>query len=1546
MKTIHKVMLEIAIAVAIMNTVFGATVTNVRGAQRGSLNLVDIYYDLNATDGGLYTVKVEIEGKAGEVNATTFTGDVGDKIVPGKNKHVVWDAGTDWQEMNGEVKVVVSATKVVTATNGKHSGVQLWEGGPYWATTNIGASNPKDYGLYFWWGDTTGYRPSADKKFDFDFGYHNPAIYTYNHGFDVLKSEGWIVLKDGAYVLTPSHDAAHVQWGGGWRIPNYQELYDLCYTYCDWARTTMNGVNGWLVSGKGTYSSNSIFLPITGDGLGTSFSFDGIEAYYWSSHYSNSFIGCLNVTEKSHTIHSSQNNYGHSIRPVQDFSDTTMTDAVTGSSDWFFVDTTTDDTLSISDVASKYFDGEYGGDVGRQSTFMNGVSCEIEMTVLCDYSKVDHWLVNGQVVTSRTFSFDVGAIDVGGKLEIVAVGKEDGTKSKPFRANFDVAALPQLLSSLNFHAQKNPDEVVYKPTPSTIGFELAKSRTASISALDWLPQKTIVVAPEISVKIEIGSSGNGSLRLFETELNVDQRKSILGTQTRRPNGMFAEAAGVALGFSYTGGPFTAIWDAKELCWKFQSFTFGMGISGSAETPPYYWSTPTVPPIPVYVKLSAEANISAQCEVSGFGLQNGLEATFKLSGDKCPAVTVTGGAGVNNKINVEGSLAGEFPIDVTCKAGQWTSLRYGVRGTCRLTAQVFVVEATLYEWNSPTYWFIDDPSPRSMRPMLGAPASDIEWRMQPRDYLNKSKPRMRLLAAASKESSGIVESGGYPNPTPAMASGANCDALAYLRDDGTRASADRTELVVRIGTSNEWSAAESVWNDGTADFMPDVAAMSDGSIVATWANSGQIFSDDVSLPEICGAMEIGVGVRDAATGEWSCRNITGDSVLDFAPVVRAGSNGTAMVVWLRNAAGSLVGSDEEPMDIMASVYANGEWSAPTAIVSGVGSVSGFDVSFDGENAVLVFSKDADGSLETVGDMEIFAVRFNDATWGEPIQLTCAGDSDGRPFVRGGGEDGFSVLWTANGALMETRELALSNAVAVAAANGQTFGVELTMIRGVDGRDALLWNGNSTAGGAADAPTAMMYDPICGAWGSPVNLLDDGRRERRLAGAVGVDGGIRIGYESSSVSTNAEGEVSFGDVELRTRFIPAVCDLAVLEDGFSFSTNEFVNGESVALTVKAANLGFSTATNATIRVYEGAGDDKAELASVVTNFPGGGVIALNVPWTVDTTQTNLQFAVEVEACDGDNDDSNNTYIWTAGVPDAAFGGVMVRNENATRRLLTARVVNRGLGPLSPGGKVVFRRGGEDGDVLAEDEIGMVWPGADGAYDAGFAWDIQDVEFSSAWETVCVQLFPEGTAGEMADMIFVQIMTTRSLDGNLIPEVAAEADAATVNAAVDGVGFVDAAAITEVIGGSASEYKAFKNWASSVKGADGEELAGEEAVVASPHAAAAFLLGAGALFENPPVVEIGDMAVENDNSDLTEASGPAITLSVTVKDGEDAVAVASEKVKEMFEATRDLGDWNGDAKFTPTVEILTGEGNILRFRVSPDNDTYTRAFFRIRK
>ena len=225
----------------------------------------------------------------------------------------------------------------------------------------------------------------------------------------------------------------------------------------------------------------------------------------------------------------------------------------------------------------------------------------------------------------------------------------------------------------------------------------------------------------------------------------------------------------------------------------------------------------------------------------------------------------------------------------------------------------------------------------------------------------------------------------------------------------------------------------------------------------------------------------------------------------------------------------------------------------------------------------------------------------------------------------------------------------------------------------------------------------------------------------------------------------------------------------------------------------------------------------------------------------------------------------------------------------------------------------------------------------------WTERTLSFEGGVNTVKWVYYKDRTGADGEDCAWVDAVTwTPSEAADPIPAVAVDADAATVNAAVDGAGFVDAA-VKVTIGGSATEYNAFKTWADGVKGVTGDALAGEAAVVANAHAAAAYLLGAERLFENEPTVEIGELAIVDGES----AGTTAMTVAVTVKDGESAVAVDAAKVAAMFEATGDLGDWTGAAKLTPMVTNSgTDASGKMTFVVIPGDGTATKAFFRIRK
>ncbi len=314
----------LATAMVISWMVLAETVTNVRGVQRENSYLVDIYYDLNASEGCSYSVEVGIKDQTNDLNATSFTGEVGDGVVPGKNRHILWDAGADLPNRRCDVKVVVTAT-IMTTANGTHDKIQLWENGPYWATTNIGANEPWEYGYYFWWGDTVGYKHENDtwvasdgSSDNFQFYFDPISQQTYYKTLDTLQGEGWIITDN---VLAPNHDAANVHWGEGWRIPTYQELCDLCYNKCDWVWTTTNGVYGCVVRGRGESTSSSIFLPCAGFGHGTSLYSSGSDGRYWSSvPYSDNQIDYswyLYFDSSGHnTYHYLYRPYGISVRPV------------------------------------------------------------------------------------------------------------------------------------------------------------------------------------------------------------------------------------------------------------------------------------------------------------------------------------------------------------------------------------------------------------------------------------------------------------------------------------------------------------------------------------------------------------------------------------------------------------------------------------------------------------------------------------------------------------------------------------------------------------------------------------------------------------------------------------------------------------------------------------------------------------------------------------------------------------------------------------------------------------------------------------------------------------------------------------------------------------------------------------------------------------------------------------------------------------------------------------------------------------------------------
>ena len=188
-----------------------------------------------------------------------------------------------------------------------------------WATCNVGAESPEDYGDYFAWGETEPYYSSlsplvwkegheegywgGNSYFDYDSSLRPPSYRKYR--------------DDGNTVLAPEDDAAHVNWGGEWRMPTREEFQELLdKKNCTWTWTSICGIQGYKVeSRKKGFKGNYIFLP-GADSFSKTRWGSSYMGLYWSSTLYKSLAWCLDFASNDIVIYTHGRVYGLTIRPV------------------------------------------------------------------------------------------------------------------------------------------------------------------------------------------------------------------------------------------------------------------------------------------------------------------------------------------------------------------------------------------------------------------------------------------------------------------------------------------------------------------------------------------------------------------------------------------------------------------------------------------------------------------------------------------------------------------------------------------------------------------------------------------------------------------------------------------------------------------------------------------------------------------------------------------------------------------------------------------------------------------------------------------------------------------------------------------------------------------------------------------------------------------------------------------------------------------------------------------------------------------------------
>ena len=219
-------------------------------------------------------------------------------------------SATDGSGIKAECKVTVLEDNSGTIDGRVYVDLGL-PSGTLWATCNVGANSPEEYGDYFAWGET-------ETKNDY-----NLSTYKYCQGTETTMMKYCTDERDGIVdnktELEPSDDAATVNWGVEWQMPSYEqfkELINSSYTTTIW--TTLNGKYGRKITSKS--NGNSIFLPPAGFRYDTSLSSARSYGGYWSRSLGTSYSGrACDLNVFSSDVYTSEDFrcYGQSVRPVR-----------------------------------------------------------------------------------------------------------------------------------------------------------------------------------------------------------------------------------------------------------------------------------------------------------------------------------------------------------------------------------------------------------------------------------------------------------------------------------------------------------------------------------------------------------------------------------------------------------------------------------------------------------------------------------------------------------------------------------------------------------------------------------------------------------------------------------------------------------------------------------------------------------------------------------------------------------------------------------------------------------------------------------------------------------------------------------------------------------------------------------------------------------------------------------------------------------------------------------------------------------------------------
>jgi hypothetical protein len=965
-------------------------------------------------------------------------------------------------------------------------------------------------------------------------------------------------------------------------------------------------------------------------------------------------------------------------------------------------------TIRVTGIRSKYSGALY---------FLDGLSFPVTFTANVDWAGHPPGVVRfvtpkrsmdvGASGGDATKQFDMGTdFGPGGRLQALAISG-DGHQSAALVA--DLVVMPSIPSA----ALAVVDDGDHFHYASTLAFNLQFLN-------DGLP-------PGVSFNPDIPLFGDNP---FDLEFTPAMQATVTGSHvdyafqmSGSTNSPFAfKVAGQELDLAAQAGV-SGDFDVPSRAWKWGG---SLGVQANLDISKSWPFVVVIGPVPVPMYAKADLSLSADATLALLNLDPvTLNGTLALD----PAVTGTLGVGLDSKLAVAGWIRGG--ADFTFQYPQTPPLqKYSLNLTMGVT-----VYAWLFKWDGPSKmwnWPSSGAGPQSLG-LLNVPrqAGPVPYG---RDYLNHPdygrfyarSPRAALMglagAAAPKAQPAPLQTQVFPFSEPVSASSGTNFYLAWLYDDPNRSANNRAMLVFSRFNGAQWSAPAAVADDGTADFHPQMRVFADGSAMAVWENEGRVLPDNATFNDMMANLEISAAFFDPVTGQWqAATQLTTNSFLDCSPRIAGPTRNNLMLVWSANPGNDLEGGAAKPNQLWSAQWNGAAWSNPRMIASVPYPLLKYDLAYDGANARIVMSLDADNALTNVIARQLFEVSYQNGVWSGLQQLTSDAVPNDNPRMAIDPNGRFVLTWLKGGELSSVVDFNFANRQAALTNEYSSNLADFQLASGGDGRLAIVWAEPSA--NSSDL-WAMFYDPVFQLWGNPRQLTDDPQTELGATAAFFGTNQLVAVYDRVDIdtATNQTGSV-ITNADLYVLQYQLSGDLALAANSLVSSPANPAPGSNVTLQVTAQNLGDQPVAGVSVVFYQG---DPANGGIVIgqTNLsqplrPGDSVTA-GISWLVPATTNPVTIYAVIDPGQqfaGANR-LNNEVAAAFVEPDLAVQSVTWSRITDNLLSVTARVINQGTLASGPA-TVDFRPNSATGTNLFETTLAGLAPGA--STDVNYVWDV---------------------------------------------------------------------------------------------------------------------------------------------------------------------------------------------------------------------------------